>query len=257
MTSHLVAFSEDVDQATIAPINRVQDDILTQNSADRVQVPPEYNFIHWAAALGTNLTRAFIHAPSIEVRRMRPEIMPHERGGEVFTPSQIALYIPPAPIALLPTEDLELWASEDGAGATALKGLISLGPSQLPPPSGGDVRQIRLTGTTTLVADAWTTCPMTPELALDPGNYELIDFMPISATVVAARAILLGQTYRPGMPGIAGAEGVAREFDATPLARLSSYKMGTFDHRTVPQFQFFAAAADTTQTVIATVVKTG
>jgi hypothetical protein len=85
----------------------------------------------------------------------------------------------------------------------------------------------------------------------------LIGFIPISANVLAARALIVGQNTRPGVPGISGTEGVARDFDPASRAIMQPYDMGRFTHLTIPQIQFFASVADTVETVILSLVKTG
>lgn len=254
---HMVAFQQSVDSATLTAINNVQDDIVTRNSATRFQVPADLPNIHYGMALGANLTRAVLVAPSLEVRRMVVDILPHRRGSEALTLTGPELWLPPSPIGLVGTEDIEAQVSEDAAGASQVDVLVQLGDGRIESPPNGDLRLVRLTGTTTLVARAWTTVTLTPERAFEPGKYTLVGMYPISATCIAARALFVGQVYRPGSPGFAGTEAAARDFDPTVPLLTSMYPMGNFEHNTVFSAQFFASAADTTETVLALVVKTG
>ncbi len=257
MATHMAAFQQSVDAATNTAINTVVDDILTRTGADRFLVPTDYNFLRWAIAAGPNITRAFIDTPSLDVRRMRADVIPHRRGSELLSLGSPELWIPPSPIELVPTEELQAFITEDAAGASQLDVVVALGPADLPAPPSGDMRLIRLTGTTTLVARAWTTCLMTPEQTLEPGTYHLLGFYPISANVLAARVLIVGQNNRPGCPGLAGTEGAARDFEAALLPQTMFYDMGEFTHLTIPQWQYFASVADTAETVLAWVVKTG
>jgi hypothetical protein len=133
--------------------------------------------------------------------------------------------------------------------------LVALGPATQPAVPGGQLRIIRATGTTTLTPNAWTTVAVTPEQSIEPGTYELIGFIAISANAIAARAIITGQVWRPGLPALNGSEAAALDFNRVPLQELMFEPMGTFDHQNFPQFQFFAAAADTAETVYLYVIK--
>jgi len=98
--------------------------------------------------------------------------------------------------------------------------------------------------------------------SLEPGQYTLIGFVPISASLVAARAVITGQVYRPGVIGLAGTEQAASDFDnnafnADPITSLIYYDMGSFNHLNFPQFEFLANAADVSETVYLYVVRTG
>mgnify|MGYP005848136217 CR=1 FL=1 len=255
MATHLIAYQQSVDQATPAAINTVVDDVITRTGTTRFLVPEDYRFVHWAAALGPSLTRAYLVSPSLEVRRFRGEIVPHQRGSESFDLAKLTIYKPVVPLELTATEELEAHVAEDGTGATQVDVLVALGAGELPSAPSGDLRLVRATGTTTLSPRTWTTVSVTMELSLEPGEYSLVAFLPISATAIAARALFVGQVYRPGVPALAGTEAVAREFESGYLGEHQFYEMGRFTHLTVPQFQFFASAADTSETVLMWVVK--
>jgi hypothetical protein len=156
------------------------------------------------------------------------------------------------------TENLQLKASEDAGGASAVYGLLFLKPAgALPALADGDIRVIRATAAATLTANAWTTFTPVLEKDLEPGRYQLAGFLPSSATIVAARALITGQVSRPGMIGIQGAEAVARHFLPHYLDKLMFYNMGEFSHTNIPQFQFLATAGDTSEVVILYLVRTG
>src|SRR5712692_511520 len=214
MATHLAAWQQTVDSATLVALNNVVDDVLTRTSLTRFLVPAAYNRIHWAAAAGPNLTRAQIITPSLLVRRMNPEVAPRKRGADAFTLTALEIYIPARPLILVPGEEVEFDTAEDGAGATQMRGFVALGPEALPPVPDGDIRIVRATGTTTLVANAWTSVVLTLDSSLEAGVYALVGFIAMSATVLAARAIVTGQPNRPGVIGFQGAEGVAVDFEA-------------------------------------------
>ncbi len=257
MATHLVAWQQGIDSAVLAPINTIVDDVLTRTGQTRYLVPPGLNRVYWALAAGANITRAQLITPSLQVRRMNPEILPRRRGSQLLTLSGIEVFKPYRPLILTPGEELEADIAEDGAGATQVDVMACLGPDVLPPAPDGDIRIVRATGSTTLTSAAWTSVVLTLDNSLEAGTYTLIGFIPISANVLAARAIITGQQNRPGMPGLSGTEAVAADFDPARLDSLMFYNMGSFTHITVPAFQFWASAGDTTQTVFLYLVKTG
>lgn len=257
MSTHLAAWFESVDQAALARINLVQDDILTPSGTERFLVPVDYHFLHMLAALGANITRAQFITPSLSVQRQNLEVTPRVEGAVAFSLDLIEVMKLMRPLSLAPTETMEAQTAEDGAGATAQYMLAWLGPQQLPPMPDGVIRRVRATGTTTLTANAWSTVPLTLDNDLEPGTYALVNFIPNSATGIAARAAITGQTYRPGMPCLPGAEDVAMEYNGANLERLGYYNMGTFTHINVPQFQFLASAGDTAERVFLDIIRIG
>jgi hypothetical protein len=256
MAWHLAAWRQSFDSATLFELDVVPDDVLTRSGTKRFLVPPDYRFVQFAIATGPNVTDARIRTPSLGVRRMDLNIVPRRRGSEQLTLTTLEIARPPRPVMLVPTEEISAVAAEDATGASVVNVLVALGLESLPPAPPGDVRIVRFLGTTTLTAGVWTTVPVVPEFSLEPGSYSLIGFLPISAGCIAARAIFVGGTYRPGYPGLAGTEAVAVDFDLANLSPFFGVNLGSFTHITIPQFQFLSSTADTTEVVYAYVVKT-
>jgi hypothetical protein len=257
MAWHLAAWRQSIDSATVVELDALVDDVLTRSGTKRYLVPSDYRYIHWAIATGANVTDARIRAPSLGVRRMDYLIVPRRRGAEQLILTAMEISRPPRPVALTATEEISAVAAEDATGASVVNVLVALGPDVLPAAPAGDLRVVRFTATATLTAGAWTTVTVTPEFSLEPGQYALVGFIPISAGCIAARAIFQGGIYRPGFPGVAGTEAAAVDFDPANLFPLFQFNLGMFTHITIPQFQFLSSSADTAQTVIAFVVKTG
>jgi len=256
MATHLLAYRQAIDSAVLTPVNVVEDTQLTKFDSKTFAVPSGLNFIHWAFAGGPNITRAKIVTPSLTVRRAEVEVIPRNRGAVRVDKTVVQIFRPFSPIPLVPSEGIRMLAAEDGTGATDVVGLISLGPASLPPPPAGEIRTVRATGTTTLTPFAWTKVTLTPDEALEAGTYTLIGFIPISAGIIAARAIIVGQVNRPGVIGFAGSEADAANFNPANFYPLLNYNMGSFSHIDFPAFEFLSASADTVQTVILYLVKT-
>ena len=255
--AHLLAYKGAINSATLVPIEAVPDDIMSIPAPDRVQIPADKNSIHWAAALGTKLIRAQLDTPSLDVKRMTADIVPAAQGAIVFDPAILPIFVPKNDIILTPSENLRVIASATDTGATDVYALIQLkAAGLLPAIPQGDIRIIKCSGATTLVGGKWTTVSVTPDLDLEAGNYTLIGFLPLSATGIASRALFNGQVDRPGMPCIAGAYATSLAFNPMLRDALQYFSMGVFSHITLPQFQFLAAGADTTQDVLMYCIKT-
>ncbi len=265
MPSHLAAFFQSTFGLSLAEIPVVRDDILTQLTPNRFAVPSDYHNILWAAASATNLQRAQVRTPTLQVRRISGEIAPRRQSSPLFNLANLESFRPFRPIALTPTEDFEILETDNAGANQSHYGLVCLGPDSLRLANffddskfdPGDIRTVRLTGTTTLVQGSWVTVVMTPDNTLEPGQYTLLGFLPISANCIASRVLITGQTYRPGVLGLAGTEAVATDFDHSGSDKLMWYNMGSFNHLNIPTWQFLADAADTTEVVYAFVVRTG
>jgi hypothetical protein len=262
MATHLAAFFQNTFGTALTELNVVTDTILTKLTTTRFAVPPDYHNLFWAAAAGINLSRAQVRTPTLQVRRISGEIFPRRFGAGTFTLLNVEYEKFVKPLNLTATEDFELLTSDTGGANAVLYGLVSLAPDTLGPVPAGDIRIVRATATATLAQGVWTLTTPVPDLSLEPGQYTLVGFVPISANIVAARAVVTQQVYRPGVIGLAGTEQVASDFDNHAYnmlnpANMMGYDMGSFNHLNFPQFEFLANAADVTETVYLYVVRTG
>lgn len=256
MATHMAAWFENIDQATLGRIATVQDDVLTPNGTDRFLVPNEYNHIHWAFATGANLSGARIVAPSLEVAKSDLDIVPFQDGADLINKIAPSIWIPKRFVALQPSENLEVQTSEDGA-TTTQQAFVTLGTAENAPMPSGNIRSIRLTGTTTLTIDGWTSVTLTPESSLEAGRYTMVHFAAYGVGVVAARWLPQGGGFRPGMFGFSGADPAQFHHTTAVWDMLGWFSMLEFTHITLPQIQYFAVTADTAQTVQMYAVRTG
>lgn len=256
MSTHLVAWSESIDQATLGRITTVQDDVLTPDGTDRFIVPPEYNFIRWAIATGPNLDRARIVAPSLDTKASDLDIVPRQDGSNTLTLTSPQIFVPLRPIPLDVSESLEVQTSESGA-TTRQNVVIALGTQEVAPMPLGEIIVVRATGSTTLTAFAWTAVTLTFETALPRGQYAVVGMIGSSASAIAVRMHFTGGGFRPGVPGLAGTEVTAEDMDPAMMNVVMGYMFGTFTHRTLPQVDYLAGAADTSETVHLYIIKVG
>lgn len=254
---HLAGWSESIDQAALARITVVQDDVLTPSDADRFLVPSQLPFLRHAWATGLNLSRARLVSPSLDVSKSDLDLVPRGDGSDLLALTAPQIWIPRQPIPLDASEALEAQTAEDGAGATRQTVIVSLGTEQDEPMAQGRIRAVRATGTATLTAFEWSAVTLTLESSLEAGMYQLVHFIPLGVSVIAARWLPQGGGFRPGTFGRAGASPDHFSFDPTIGDQLGWYNILTFSHITVPQIQYLAGAADTAQVVILYVIRTG
>ncbi len=253
---HLAAWFESIDQAALGRLTTVQDDVLTPTGTDRFLVPEGYNHIQFAFASGLNLTQARIVAPSLEKAKSDLDILPINEGADLPDISNPAIWIPPRFIELDVSESIELQSSEDGAGATTQQAFVALGQRENAPMPSGNIRSIRLTGTTTLVADGWTSVTLTPESTLEAGRYTMVHFAAHGVSAIAARWLPQGGGFRPGLMAFNGASPLHFQWSSSNWEKLGWYSMLEFTHVTLPQIQIFASAGDTAQVVQMYAVRT-
>ncbi len=244
---------------TIAPV--ITDTVMTPTGNGFQSFPSPYNAIYAAAAVGPNITRAQITAPSLGVKRFSPEIVPR-RVGANFSLTTPEYWVPQTPYGLNAGEEVDVNIADNGAVANLKTALIwfsaKTGPTKMPA-GDGYIRMIRATATKTLTANAWTNTSITPDTSLEAGSYSLVGFLPISANIYAARAVITGQPVRPAGIGFAGTEAVAADLDSTYvlIGPFMFKDLGRFTHTTIPTFDFLSNTADTAETVFLYVIKLG
>ncbi|MEM4761497.1 MAG: hypothetical protein QW230_00785 [Thermofilum sp.] len=257
MPAHTFAYYANTSATTPTEITVVKDDVLTQTTTTRFLVPVGLNRFLWGIATGSHLVDPMVTTPSLEVKRTKLRFIPHCRGGTGISLTGFEVFVPPKRILLSETEEISFLAAQNASTPpSAVYGVVTLSVPEPPPPPEGDLYLLKCTGSTTLTANQWTTVTLTPEYQLPVGTYAVIGFLPISASGIAARLIIPGQVWRPGMPVLQGDDNTARAFDPERLDKLWTFEMGRFPHFAIPQVQFLAASADTSQIVYFWLVKT-
>ncbi len=254
---HLIAWSETQAAATFTAVAAVPDTSMNLEAGDGFVVPSEFPELFAGAAIGSTLLRARYTAPSIERRRATVDIWPLADSADAFALTHPQIWMPLRGIPLDPGEVLGAKISQD-SGTTDLEVVLAFlkAPGALPAMPTGEIIQIRATGTTTLTAGAWTLAAMTLDQELPSGRYALVGFVPMGVSPVAARVVIPGQGYRPGMPALIGTlENDSLNADFSTMKKLMYYNMGEFANTNVPSFEFLASAGDTAQTVYLFVVK--
>jgi len=245
----LVAWDEDEDTATLANLAAVVDQSVGTNG-DFVRVPPGMDQLGAVYAGGVNISLARMQSPSLR-DLVNPDIAPLDQAAEPSSPYPLFDHFS-SPIALQAGENLEALAAEDGAGSTRriIGAWLVDGPAQ---PVAGDQSTVRCTGTTTLVANAWTAVELTFGQTIPAGRYQVVGARFLSATAIFGRLVVPGAPWRPGA--------VAQDDEGdleNPIFRNGRLGVWTeFDSVQSLQAEFLATAGDTAETVYLDIVKVG
>lgn len=243
MPFHTLGWAESLAAVTDDSLTAVQDDIIpTINGL--FTLPKDYWLIA-LMAMGATMDRAKIVQPSIRqvcddfVRPVLGTLLPGDNAP-------VADYRD-KPFPLRMNENLDVQVTTTGAGpaVTTAIGWIATGRGIVPAPNG-NIYTMRGTGTTTAVAQVWTTCPITWANTLPRGRYSVIGMEAVGTTIKAARLIFPGQTERPGSPGLA--TNVIRTWDGC-FRKGGMGEWGQFDNWNMPLVQVLCNAGDTAQTV--------
>ncbi len=234
-----IAYSESQDSATLARIAALADPHVTVNGDD-VTVPEGLDQLLGFFFLGPNFTLGRLDSP--QLRRFAPfDVEPADVAAEPASPSALHDFFE-TPTALKENEILEAWMAEDAAGASRVTAIVWLGDGPVAPVTG-DIRTIRATNATTLVANAWTNGALTLGSTLPAGRFQLVGARAQSAGLQAFRFVPQRESIRPGAIG----------YDADGDLESPRFRNGRagswfeFAHNALPTADFLSNSADTAQ----------
>lgn len=249
MAMHLVGFSQSQDTGgNLTQVTPIPDPVIAiQNNnivvPDQISSPvslPALSNIIGIYTQGATISRAQLQSPSLRAFLMH-ELTQLDLSA---TPTDPPRYIDRSldPIRLMPNEQLSAFVAETAAGAERETVMLLLADN-VQPNVNGDIRTVRCTSATTLVAFAWSTCVLTFDQSLPAGQYQLVGLRARSTGLIAARAVFVGGIYRPGAIAAPGIGGIGSQ-----LFRHGNLGVwGTFRHNTPPQIECFSASADTSE----------
>lgn len=194
---HLAGWTQSQDSAVLVPTAGLADQSIQVNGNDII-VPNDVNQLMAAYALGPNLTRASLQAPSLRA------IFNQEVYGidvnAVATDQLLLEWYGANAIQLAAGEPFEAWMAENNAAAS--RGTILVWLCDTPPSSlNGDIRTIRVTSANAAVANAWTNITLAFNDVLPSGTYALMGMQLQSTNMQAFRCVFKGGMYRPGAIG--------------------------------------------------------
>lgn len=247
MAFSLVGWSESVDSATLTDIQALLDQHVTTDGDD-ILVPAFASNIIGVFAFGANITGAQISSPTLR-KGLMLDVAPINVSAKPYFPLPFVNRLD-RPIALTPGEGLRARVSEDGSGPTRV-GVLAWLQGEYEEPPEGEIHTVKATSTTTLTPYEWTLCPLSLTQQLEAGRYALVGARVECANGIAARFVIPGSEYRPGVivwdstgdPD----NGIFRE------GRFGTF--GEFEHTFIPQVEVLSGVADTAETVYLDVVK--
>lgn len=243
----LAAFTDTHSSTSMLIVNAAADPHLTVIS-NRLVVPPELPNIVGVYAGGTDIARAQLVSPSLR-SFLNPELSPVDTNALPASPDRFIDYRF-TPIQLAPNEQLEADEANAAAGANRMVVGVWLADGPISPVSG-DVRSVRMTGTTTAVVNTWTNCALTVDQALPAGRYRVVGARFFGTTMQLFRLVFPGYAWRPGGIGFASATLVE-----PPEQRFGNFgAWGEFNHNAPPTLDVLCTAADTAQTGVVDLVK--
>jgi len=161
-------------------------------------IVPSLNNLLGAFAISTNLANARVSSPSL---RSVAELSVHPMNvgtTPISNPPMVDIFERPIPLVV--DEPLSAKAYHSGAAAEQVTVLAWLGDGPVTKVTG-PFYTVKATSSTTLTAYTWTNCIITFEQTLPAGRYQIIGFGAKSAGIIAARLVIPGFGWRPGVIG--------------------------------------------------------
>ena len=249
MVFHVGGFLEDIDAAgAFVNLAALADDrLFTQGDDLRV---PELNRVLMVAggADGVVIPRIRFDSPTLDLL-VRPEIRPiNSQDAAAVEPDspQAVMKMLANPWTLGIDEILQVQLNNNSAAPQDQWALLWFADAPVTPITGQSVFTARATGTTTLVANAWTSVNITMDENLPPGDYQVVGMRPESLGCVAARLIFrTGNQWRPGALGVDLADDI--QDDVFRNGALGIW--GEFPFTQIPAIEFLSVIADTVETI--------
>src|SRR5712691_1270769 len=251
---HLAAWSQSIDPAGVfSALNAVADTQLTV-AGKNIQVPVLARVLALAAGVETTVAQqARLSAPSRRVKALQRVAPTQGNAAAASLPSDPhhVIDLRDTPLTMVAGEVMQFEINSDPAAAQIQWGLAWLadGPTA---PILGDEFTLRADGTTALVSQAWTLVPLVFAENLPRGRYQVVGLRVQSASLIAARLVLVGNVWRPGSLGTNNDRHLEH-----PMFRHGEMGVyGEFEDTDIPQVECLAAAADAAEVVYLDLIQT-
>lgn len=202
-----------------------------------------WNKIIMASQVGTGATRFQIQSPSLRVNPFI-DVSPANRGTVFESPVRYQDWRT-RPLVVRSNESVQAFACQNSGGAAITRVGIWFADGIQPQVPLTPYLTVHATGSTTLVAETWTSVSWTLDSSLDPGTYLIVGLRVFSATGIFARMVPNsgGQVARPGTTCVQAYDGMALPFDG----RTAIGPYITFTTTQFPQTEILATAGDTAE----------
>jgi hypothetical protein len=244
----LVAYGQSQDTSgVLTEVNALVDQHITTQGKE-ILVPEWASMLSFILALGATISRAQMSSPSLRKKLLLDVPNLEKAATPSIDPTFLDLTGDPKP--LVPGEGLRALVAE-AAGGAELEFILAGLSGEFKDKPAGEVIWLRLTGTTTAIANTWTPVPLTLGQSLEAGRYAVVGMKAFGATLIAARLILPGSGFRPGCIGFTS----EAQKDLWPFIPGPMGNWGEFDHRFPPQGEILCTAGDTAQTIYLALIK--
>lgn len=239
---HVSAYTVSYTGASTFTQNPAAADIVLQ-SRDSAIVAKTVNKLGAIWGFGATLTRCQFQAPSLRnVAQLEVQPIMNAMPGAGAYPG--GLFVDEHPYQLDDGEELGNYVAHSAAGAErdyAFARLYDAIPTPIAPNS--KIFTVRITGTTTLTANAWSNVALTFDQNLPRGKFACVGARFNSAGALAFRFFVINSPYRPG--------GIAQQSDlAIDEPHQRRGKLGVwfeFDYLSPPTIDVFSTSADTSE----------
>lgn len=246
---HVVAWRVSIADVTATDITPVPDSIMTvQNTHFVPQRDMSIPFVSYQAA---GATRARLISPTlrqITTPWIKPSAVAIVQGVEAHVADYRA-----NPLTVKALEELQYEAFQTTGGAAVVVGVAGLMIGGIMPMPQGNIYTMRGTGTTTLVAGAWTLTTITWQDTLPAGIYQCVGLQYIGTTALAARLQFDDQSWRPGCIGT----GLVTSQSHPMFMKGGLGMWGQFNANRMPNIECLANAADTAEEIFMDFVRVG
>lgn len=246
---HTIAWRLSIADVTATDITPVTDNIMAIQNGHFI--PSKRSQLLYAYYGAAGATRARFISPTfrqVTTPWVRPTGLAIVPGAQPLLTDYRA-----NPLTVAALEELQFEAFQTSGGAAVVVGVAALASVPVGPAPSGDIYTMRGTGTTTLVAGAWTSAAITWQDTLPAGTYAAVGLQYIGVTALAARLIFNDQSDRPGC--VATGLVTSRPHPMFQMGGLGIW--GRFQNNIMPNLEFLANAADTAQEVYLDLIRMG
>lgn len=238
-----VAFIESIDPAGVfVAVNAALGEQHITSAGDNITIPEWTQVVALAAGVEIAVESfARLAAPSLRTQglfNVEPFSSASAAAVEPASPPPV-MDLRRTPLVLVRGEILtcELNSNPAAAQRQWLVVWLADGPVE---PVAGRVVTVRATGATALVADTWGNVPITMIENLPRGRYQIVGLRARAAGLVAARIVIPGQAWRPGVLGVDAQEDL--EHPMFRYGQLGSF--GEFEDTDLPSVDCLSVSAD-------------
>ncbi len=200
-----VAYLQSVDPGGVdTKLNGVLDPHVKVSGTDII-VPTLAELLGAAAMVSTTVATQYARLDSPNLRRVARYVVSPVQGAAAAInlpadPQAIQLHLQ-GPPSLAVNEALDALVNSDPAAPQTHSVIVWLADGPVSPVSAADIFTIRATNATALTSGAWTNVNITLDDVLPVGRYALVGMRAESTNMLAARVVVPGYAWRPGVLG--------------------------------------------------------